>query len=354
MPEIALNLHMHTHYSDGTGSHQDIADAALKAGLDAVIVTDHNLLALDHERYYARGDQKVLLLVGEEIHDQNRVPEKNHLLVFGVEKELAGKAENTNQLIKHIQQAGGLSFLAHPIDPAAPLFNEADYSWEDWDVSGYTGIELWNALSEFKTRLNSKAEAIFYAYLPKRVARGPIPETIKIWDRLTAAGNKVVAIGGSDAHALSASLGPLKRTLFPYLFHFRGVNTHLILPSPLSGEVNLDKKLILEAMREGHVFIGYDLPYPTRGFQFKGSGTNQSVIMGDEIPLRKGVTIQISLPLKTECVLIKDGSAVKTWQNRQTCSHAVTQPGVYRVEVYIHYKGLRRGWIFSNPIYIRV
>ena len=93
MPEIALNLHVHTHYSDGTGSHQDIADAALKAGLDAVIVTDHNLLALDHERYYARGDQKVLLLVGEEIHDQNRVPEKNHLLVFGVEKELAGKAE---------------------------------------------------------------------------------------------------------------------------------------------------------------------------------------------------------------------------------------------------------------------
>ena len=354
MPEIALNLHMHTRYSDGTGSHQDIADAALKAGLDAVIVTDHNLLVRDYEGYYARGDQKVLLLVGEEIHDQNRVPEKNHLLVFGVEKELAGKAVNTNQLIKHIQQAGGLSFLAHPIDPAAPLFNEADYSWEDWDVSGYTGIELWNALSEFKTRLNSKAEAIFYAYLPKRVARGPIPETIRIWDRLTATGNKVVAIGGSDAHALSASLGPLKRTLFPYLFHFRGVNTHLILSSPLSGEVDRDKKMILEALREGHVFIGYDLPYPTRGFQFKGSGTNQSVIMGDEIPLRKGVTIQISLPLKTECVLIKDGTAVKTWQNRQTCSYAVTKPGVYRVEVYIHYKGLRRGWIFSNPIYIRV
>jgi predicted metal-dependent phosphoesterase TrpH len=44
MPEIILNLHMHTRYSDGSGLHADIAHAALNAGLDAVIVTDHNVL----------------------------------------------------------------------------------------------------------------------------------------------------------------------------------------------------------------------------------------------------------------------------------------------------------------------
>jgi hypothetical protein len=353
MPEIAVNLHMHTRHSDGSGSHQDIADAALEAGLDAVIVTDHNLLVLEYEGYYVKGDQKVLLLVGEEIHDRKRVPEKNHLLVFGVDHELAGEAKNTKELIKKVQKAGGLSFLAHPVDPAAPLFDQNDYSWEDWEVSGYTGIELWNGFSEFKTRLNSNAAAVFYAYLPKRIARGPIPETLSIWDRLTAKGQRVVAIGGSDAHAMSASLGPLKRTLFPYLFHFRAVNTHLIIPSPLTGNLIPDKKMILEALAQGHAFVGYDLPYPTSGFQLKGSGVDDSAIMGDEISLKDGVTLQITLPLKTECVLIKDGQPVKTWMNRELCSYSATQPGVYRAEVYLPYKGLRRGWIFSNPIYVR-
>ncbi len=103
MPETVVNLHMHTHHSDGSGSHKDIADAALEAGLDAVIVTDHNLLVLEHEGYYEKGDQKVLLLVGEEIHDRKRVPEKNHLLVFGVDQELAGEAKNTQQLINKVQ-----------------------------------------------------------------------------------------------------------------------------------------------------------------------------------------------------------------------------------------------------------
>ena len=44
MYEIIVNLHMHTRYSDGSGTHKDIAEAAIDAGVDAVIVTDHNVL----------------------------------------------------------------------------------------------------------------------------------------------------------------------------------------------------------------------------------------------------------------------------------------------------------------------
>jgi hypothetical protein len=353
MSEIIVNLHIHTQHSDGTGTHQDIANAALQAGLDAVIVTDHNILVQDQEGYYSKGDKKILLLVGEEIHDKDCVPQKNHLLVFGVNKELAGEAENTNHLIKQVNRAGGVSFLAHPIDLAAPLFNQADLSWEDWDVSGYTGIELWNGFSEFKTRLTSKAHAIFYAYQPKRVARGPIPETLKIWDQLLADGQKVVAIGGSDAHAMHASLGPLKRILFPYEYHFRAVNTHIILSQPLNGDLDQDKELIYDALRQGHVFIGYDLPYPTKGFQFKATGTDQTVMMGDEIKLGNGVTLQIKLPIAVECCLIRNGEIIKSWKKRNICSSSTNSSGVYRVEAYLSYKGYRRGWIYSNPIYVR-
>jgi hypothetical protein len=246
-----------------------------------------------------------------------------------------------------------LSFLAHPTDPAAPLFNQGDFSWEDWEVKGFTGIELWNGFSEFKTRLGSKREAVWYAFHPELIARGPMKETLEIWDRLTSTGDRIVAVGGSDAHAMAGSLGPIRRTLFPYQFHFQAVNTHLILPSDLTGDLGEDKKLIYGALRQGHCFVGYDLPRPTRGFQFKASGKNQSAIMGDEIMLDDGITLQITLPGLAQCALIKDSASLKTWENREACSYTATSPGVYRVEAHLPYKGAQRGWIFSNPIYIR-
>jgi hypothetical protein len=353
MKEIVLNIHMHTRHSDGTGTHRDIAQAAIQTGLDAVIVTDHNKLVMEGEGYYSDSGQKVLVLIGEEIHDPEREPEKNHLLVMGVDKELAQEAKDLNRLLDLINQSRGLSFLAHPIDPAAPQFNQSDFSWVDWNVSGYTGIELWNGFSEFKTRLNSTAEAVFYAYQPKRVARGPFSETLRLWDRLTSEGRRVVAVGGSDAHALHSSLGLLKRTLFPYQYHFQAVNTHLLLPNDLSGNLEGDKKNIYDALRRGHAFIGYDLPHPTRGFRFSASNTFQAAVMGDEINFGGGITLQVALPRRGEFHLIKDGCRIQSWRNCQEASCSATSPGVYRIEAYLPYKGLKRGWIFSNPIYIR-
>ncbi len=251
------------------------------------------------------------------------------------------------------KQAGGLTFIAHPMDPAAPSVNEPDISWVDWEVQGYNGIELWNGLSEFKSLLKTKLHAIFYAYNPNRVARGPFKETLRKWDELLANGRPVVAIGGSDAHALQGSLGPLHRTVFPYEFHFRAVNTHLLASEPLSGDETGDQRLILDTLRQGHAFIGYDLPAPTQGFRFTANGDEGTVWMGDDISIKNGITLQIRLPHRTECNLLKDGKVIKTWHKRETCTFLTTEPGVYRVEVYIHYLGRRRGWIFSNPIYIK-
>jgi hypothetical protein len=353
MPEIRLNLHMHTSYSDGTGTHADIARAALESGLDAVIVTDHNVLVQGPEGYYGDDEQRVLLLIGEEVHDRTREPQKNHLLVFGAEEEMTSHARDPRLLVEAVQKAGGLSFLAHPVDPAAPAVDQPDISWVDWDIIDFTGIELWNGFSEFKSLLKSKAHALYYAYQPELVARGPFQETIQIWDKLLSTGKKIVAVGGSDAHALHSRMGPLRRTLFPYSFHFQAINTHLSLPAPLSGDVEEDKKMIYDALRNGHAFIGYDLPASTDGFRFYARGKYKSADMGDEISPVGGVTLQISLPLRTECLLKKDGEIIKQWANREVCTYITTDPGVYRVEATIDFKGQQRGWIYSNPIYVR-
>jgi hypothetical protein len=353
MHEVVVNLHMHTRYSDGSGLHKDIAAAAFKAGVDVVIVTDHNILVQGFEGYYKEKSKKILMLIGEEVHDQARDPQKNHLLVFGAGRELATFAENPQHLINAVRESGGLAFLAHPDDPEAPAFKEVDISWMDWSVRNYTGIELWNALSELKTVVPTKLHGAFYAFFPALVASCPIPSTLAKWDELLSSGERVVAIGGSDAHALHLSMGPISRVIFPYEFHFRTVNTHVLTSEPLTGEVNTDKRLIYEAMAQGHCFVGYDLPASTKTFRFSAQGKDASVSMGDEIPAKGGVTLQAKLPVAAEIRLIKDGEVLQTWNNQQACTHITTEPGVYRIEAFRRYLGKRRGWIYSNPIYVR-
>ena len=352
MPEIVINLHMHTRYSDGTGSHADIAVAALRCGLDAVIVTDHNVLVQGAEGYVRDGKRRLLMLIGEELHDQDRLPQKNHLLVFGAGQEFAPLAADPGALIRAVRQAGGLSFIAHPDDPAARTFGETDITWADWSVADFTGIELWNGLSELKTRIPTRLQAVFYALLPALVAHAPMPATLKRWDDLLRH-SRVVAVGGSDAHALHAHMGPFHAVIYPYDYHFRAINTHLLIPEALSGDALADRRIIYDALAAGHCFVAYDRPLSTRGFRFSASGREGSAIMGDEISSRGGVTLQATLPAFAEIRLIRDGKVIRRESSAPAVTHLALEPGVYRVEAWRRYLGRRRGWIFSNPIYVR-
>ena len=106
-------------------------------------------------------------------------------------------------------------------------------------------------------------------------------------------------------------------------------------------------------MANGRCFIGYDLPASTKGFRFTAQGKEQSVTMGEEINSEGGVTLQIKLPEPGDCRLIFNGKLIKKWTRHQVCTHITTEPGIYRVEVYKRYIGKNRGWIFSNPIFVR-
>ncbi len=352
MHEYIVNLHMHTPYSDGHGSHREIAQAALRTGIDAVIVTDHNVWVNGPEDVYEEDGRRVLLMVGEEIHDRTRDPQKNHLLVFGAERELSHLAHDPQLLINAARETGGLTFIAHPVDPPSETFGEEDLSWVDWNIRNFTGIELWNALSEFKSHLTGKLAAVYYAFNFPAVAHAPFEATLQRWDYLLNQGRRVVAVGGSDAHALTGQMGPFKRVLFPYEQHFRAINTHIQTPEPFNGDLAHDKRLVLDALGAGRAFVGYDLPAPTRGFDFKAQGINGITPMGGEISAKNGVTLQIRLPQRAECRLLRNGEVIATWDDRETPAHITTEPGVYRVEVYLRFRGKRRGWIFSNPIYV--
>jgi len=346
--EYTGNLHVHTSYSDGKALHMEVIQAAAKAGLDFVVVTDHNVWVDGCEGYY----DYVLLLVGEEIHDVRRQPQANHLLVFNAEAELAPLASDPQVLIDQVNQRGGFCYLAHPYERASSISpNLSAIQWEDWDVTGYIGLEIWNYMSEFKARASSKLAAVFYAYFPALGIRGPFRATLHQWDQLLAEGKRVSAIGGSDAHSNTYSMGPLHRQVFPYEYLFRCINTHIITERPFTGHLENDRQLLYDALRAGHTWVGYDLLAPTKGFRFHAHSGAKHATMGDELT-RAGATIfEIQTPDSADIHLLLNGQVVARARG-EYLKYTTAEPGVYRVEAYRSYRMGRRGWIFGSPIYV--
>jgi hypothetical protein len=365
--EIVGNFHLHTDHSDGTGTHQQVAMAAAQAGLDVIICTDHNVWVSGQEGWYTHPEtgKQTLLLMGEEVHDPRRSPQVNHYLCLGVSRGVSQYAPQPQALINAVNRDGGVGFIAHPIERSAPLFNESALPWVDWDVTGFTGIELWNYMSEFKAFLYSKPSAFLAAFFPGLFITGPFPETLTLWDSLLRNGDQVVAIGGADAHAkvyslsdLSNRLPRVKRAVFPYEYLFKAVNTHLLLDIPLSRDLASAGAQVLSALRAGHAFVAYDLAGASRGFRFTATcrhpgGRGQiTASMGDELHLDGPVTLRVTSPLPASLRLLKDGRQVAQVRGREL-TYETNEPGIFRVEAYRRYRIKRRGWIFSNPIYVR-
>lgn len=352
--DVAGNLHLHTIASDGTGTHDEVARAAAQAGLDFLIYTDHNTWVEGVTGWYRepRTGRRILRLMGQELHDKSREPEVNHLLCHFVESDLNHVVEDPQTLINTAHRKGGLTFLAHPLE--RPGYGRAAvmFPWVNWEVEGFTGIELWNAMSDVKWRLRTVPRGLLGAYLPKWVLVSPFEEVLAKWDELTRAGFKIVAIGNSDAHAWPISLGPLTRTMYSYEYLFQAVNTHLLLADPLADEAVRAQSQIYEALRAGHCYVSNDMVASPRGFSFSGRSRKKRAIMGDTLRLDGEAELVATSPRKASLRLIKDGvliaeekGAELRWRTRE--------PGVYRIEAHRRFWGYTRGWVYTNPIYVQ-
>lgn len=347
--EYVGNPHVHTVYSDGAATHKQVAAAAEKAGLDFVIVTDHNVRPVGLERYYGN----VLLLVGEEVHNVRHHPQANHLLTYASQQEMAPYSfGSTRTLLKAVREHQGIAYVAHPIEkPGRVKKGLAPIPWTVWPVDRIRGIELWNYMSEFKGLLWMLVSALIYALAPSLGIRGPYRATLKLWDEMLSEGRRISVIGGSDAHGQTYRWGPIQRTLFPYGYLFRCVNTHVLCQEPLKGELEPDRALIYDALRNGRTWVGYDRPHNTRGFRFIIRSGSEQAVPGQELKRLSAITIEINLPAPGRIHLLRDGNVIKREVGREM-THTSVEPGIYRVEVYRRYRAHRVGWIFTSPIYI--
>jgi len=206
-------------------------------------------------------------------------------------------------------------------------------------------------MSEFKAHLPNMLQAVLLIYFPQAAMRGPFPETLAKWDELLQT-RKVVAICGSDAHATTYRLGPLVREVFSYQYLFRVSNLHILTEEAFNGQLAHDKKVIHEALKEGHCFTAYDLLGDTRGFRFTAKSGAAEAIMGDEITLQSQIVFGISSPQRAHIRLLRDGAVVARTRGKKL-QYTAREQGVYRVEAYRRYLFRKRGWVFTNPIYVR-
>jgi len=345
--EYVGSIHLHTTASDGAASHQEVAHIASRAGLDLLIVTDHNVFAPGIDGWHS----DVLLIVGEEIHDTKRDPEANHYLALDIQEHIPGDGAGAQEVIDAVEDQGGFGFIAHPFEHSPAFTKEPELSWVDWQASGYTGLEIWNYMSEFKSYLHDLPRALLYILVPQLAIKGPFPETLAKWDELLLH-RRTVAISGTDAHGNVYSLGPLRRALLPYEHCFRAVRTHVLTSEPLDGELDGDRSLVYEALKTGRCFVAYDAIGDSAGFRFFARSGKSSATMGAEISRVGGVEFEIVSPLRSELRLLRNGQVVARNKGR-TLHHKTAENGVYRVEAYRRHLLKNRGWVFTNPIYVR-
>lgn len=320
-------IHVHTAYSDGTGTYATIGRIAARQGLDFLLVTDHNTLQPlrdGKEGWYpsATASPRTLVLAGEEVSAPD-----GHVLALGV-TEPVNRGQSSQAMIEAITRQGGLAFLAHPHYGRRP--------WTNWAVSGYTGLELYNTVEDAGADRWARLALVGLLAAPDDFYRSLIrrpSETLARWDALLARGGRLTGIGAVDAHGLRMA---------PYRMLFQTVRTHLLMPE-------LSKAAILEALRAGHAYFALELSGDAAGFVFRAeAGGATAGIMGDAVALRSGLTLLIFTPATAQVRLFKDGAPVEE-RRAQTWRYPVAAPGVYRVEAELH----GRFWIASNPIYVR-
>lgn len=279
-------LHMHTTYSDGTGTVAEVAAAAARAGLRWIIITDHDDMRAGAETgWYA----DVAVMAGYEI-----TPDRNHFLVFGLD-DVISKERSPHTFVAEVARKGGIGIVAHPDERITHELTEP-YRWEDWSIRGFHGVELWNYMSEWLEKYTRRRRYLNF-FFPQFVVRGPTPATLDWWDTLAVEGYRVTGVVGVDAHA--TRVNALKRTweVYPYEQLFGTLTDYVVLDEPLSTEFETATEQILAAIRRGRVLMANRTWGDASEMSFVARLSDGPLLtVGDEAPVGDGGVLDFQAP----------------------------------------------------------
>jgi hypothetical protein len=348
--DVSCVVHMHSTYSDGTATVDEIAADAAAAGADLVLLTDHDSLAARRDGWEGRRNG-VVVLVGTEVS-----PKAGHYLAFGVDREIAHPGRSAREIAEAVREAGGVGFAAHPFSRGGHMLSPAlarrivlPHGWPALDdPRGCDGIELWSLTTDAAEGWRTPAEAIRWLRDPgTAIAAGPPTEHLRRWDALSAR-RRLPALGGLDGHQPGVRVGVRVRSPLSHRSTFDLLHTHLLCERPLTGVPEADWPTVLGALRSGAAWLTCPRVAPATGARLWGERPDGSVVaMGAEAPTGRCL-LRVRLPRVADLTVVRDGAP---WRR----SHAaaldleIGARGVYRLEARIE----GRLWLLSNPVHLR-
>lgn len=329
--EIEGVYHIHTTYSDGRKSLDEIAKLASQANIDFIILTDHG--NPNHESYSSQGwKEGVLVLAGSELSVS-----RGHLVALGFELPSRNFSHNTEDAFYEIKAGGGFSIIAHP-------YSKTRWSWGKFVE--YGGIEIINGDTALKKNILASLPSLpallikpEYAFL--KMFDSP-DRNLRKWDELNNL-HPIYGYFSLDAHLL-------------YRPGLNLLHLHLLLQSPLSEDFDTAKHQVYEALRKGRFYNSIHAAAHAHGFRFWGEEEEKTVLMGSTIMLDSPVLLNIEapFPFAKDIHLVHNGKMIFR-SAEDSISYEVAHPGTYRVEVYLTERsplGKNIPWIVSNPIFL--
>jgi hypothetical protein len=342
-------IHLHSSFSyDGSTPIGSIIHDAEECGLDYLLLTDHDHLNA-RQQGWEGWQGKVLCIVGQEIS-----PRFHHYLGFNITHpvDFADDPEGNHpqKYIDAVNRQGGFGIIAHPDHEGTKKFHVKHYPWNNWNVSGYTGISVWDFMTDWQKSLQGYACGFLSFLFPAYFLKGPRRITLERWDALNQI-QKTVGIGELDNHATKKSLLGIPFVAFPFRRAFRFIRTHVLTETRFSNNSLEDIHLVYQSLRQARCYFALEYFRKAHGFRFEIKQNDRVFFMGDSLNLSDNTQLQVFLPVKARIRIIRNGSA---WlqATEKSFSAQVLETGVYRVEVYLKSACKYRPWIFSNPIFI--
>jgi hypothetical protein len=356
-------VNVHTTLSSGSGSPQEVIQAAQNAKLDFIFLTDLNVFSPPAPGLAGYHENLLVFVDGEYSYLNSR------LLNLGVntERDLSGPgraqmyfSDLLGQKERSINQ--GLLILAHPF--------KNKYAWAGEFPVGLDGIEVINLKTLWHRSWTDSRWSFFWSMLIfpfndrlalLRLFQDPKKE-VALWDELNSR-RPTLGFAGTDADARFRFGKDLHIGYPSYETLFSLVRNHVLLTSELTGESITDREKILSALRRGHFYLSLDILANAKGFLATVETKNGEVFLpGSQISWQTGLQLEVQLPHRPnvpfEVEVYQDGERI-VQSNSQTTKVALHAPGAYRVKVrVIPTLPLPDGkkwipWIYTNPFFVR-
>ena len=149
-PILRGAMHVHTTNSDGSGTPDDVAAAAARAGLKFVILTDHGdaTRTPDSPRYRSG----VLTIDAVEVSTAG-----GHVIALDLPRAPYPLRGEPDDVLEDLQRLGAMAIVAHPTSL------KADLVWHDGGRP-FDGVEWLNGDSEWRDERLSSLSRILFTY----------------------------------------------------------------------------------------------------------------------------------------------------------------------------------------------